>query len=78
MEPHDNEEDYANRIWAGVIPVTTIVGSFRPDDRLEDGLTPPESLNVWMSGKRLGRCLKRNGTDLYEALAPNESQMTSL
>ncbi|AQT45249.1 hypothetical protein BBC0244_015610 [Bartonella apihabitans] len=53
MEPHDNEEDYANRIWAGVIPVTTIVGSFRPDDRLEDGLTPPESLNVWMSGKRL-------------------------
>lgn len=53
MEPHDNEEDYATRIWAGVIPVTTIVGSFRPDDRLEDGLTPPESLNVWMSGKRL-------------------------
>ena len=53
MEPHDNEEDYANRIWEGVIPVTTIVGSFRPDDRLEDGLTPPESLNVWMSGKRL-------------------------
>ena len=53
MEPHDNEEDYATPIWAGVIPVTTIVGSFRPDDRLEDGLTPPESLNVWMSGKRL-------------------------
>lgn len=53
MEPHDNEEDYANRIWAGVIPVTTIVGSFRPDDRLEDRLTLPESLNVWMSGKRL-------------------------
>ena len=51
--PNDDEEDYATPIWAGVIPVTTIVGSFQPDDRLEKGGTPPESLNVWMSGKRL-------------------------
>ncbi len=51
--PQDDEEDYTSPIWAGVIPVTTIVGSFQPDDRLEKGETPPESLNVWMSGKRL-------------------------
>ena len=51
--PQDDEEDYASPIWAGVIPVTTIVGSFQPDERLETRETPPESLNVWMSGKRL-------------------------
>ncbi|MBH9987389.1 hypothetical protein H3S84_03785 [Bartonella sp. W8098] len=33
--PQDNEEDYTASIWAGVIPVTTIIGSFQPDDRLK-------------------------------------------
>lgn len=51
--PHDDENDYATPIWAGVIPVTTIIGCFQPDERLEEGITPPETLNVWMSGKRL-------------------------
>ena len=51
--PHDDENDYATPIWAGVIPVTTIIGSFQPDERLEEGITPPETLNVWMSGKTL-------------------------
>ncbi|CAM1651770.1 hypothetical protein [Bartonella apihabitans] len=74
MEPHDNEEDYANRIWAGVIPVTTIVGSFRPDDRLEDGLTPPESLNVWMSGKRLDDVLNETKQIYIDRLTRPEAK----
>ena len=56
-EPQDNEEDYTTPIWAGVIPVTTIIGSFQPDDRLEKGLTPSKSLNVWSPGKRLADVL---------------------
>ena len=55
--PQDNEEDYTTPIWAGVIPVTTIIGSFQPDDRLEKGLTPSKSLNVWSPGKRLADVL---------------------
>ena len=55
--PQDNEEDYTTPIWAGVIPVTTITGSFQPDDRLEKGLTPSKSLNVWSPGKRLADVL---------------------
>ena len=51
--PQDNEEDYTTPIWAGVIPVTTIIDSFQPDDRLEKGLTPSKSLNVWSPGTRL-------------------------
>ena len=51
--PQDDEEDYTNPIWAGVIPLTTIIGTYQPDDRLENGITPSESLNVWTSGKRL-------------------------
>ncbi|WP_198242920.1 hypothetical protein [Bartonella apis] len=56
--PQDDEADYATPIWAGVIPVTTIIGSFQPDERLEKGTTPPETLNVWMSGKRLDDVLR--------------------
>jgi len=32
---NDDEEDYTAPIWAGVIPVTTIIDSFQPDDRLK-------------------------------------------
>ena len=55
--PQDNEEDYTTPIWVGVIPVTTITGSLQPDDRLEKGLTPSKSLNVWSPGKRLADVL---------------------
>ncbi|WP_143238818.1 hypothetical protein [Bartonella apis] len=50
---NDDEEDYTTSIWADVIPVTTIIGSFQPDERLEKGLTPSKSLNVWSHGKGL-------------------------
>ena len=55
--PQDDETDYATPIWAGVIPVTTIIASFQPDDRLEKGITPLEPLNVWSPGKRLADVL---------------------
>jgi hypothetical protein len=32
--PLDDEEDYAQRVWAGVAPLRMEVGSMQPDDRL--------------------------------------------
>ena len=55
--PQDDEENYTAPIWAGVIPVTTIIGSFQPDDRLEKGLAPSKSLNVWSPEKRIADVL---------------------
>lgn len=40
--PKDDEEDYALDIWAGVLPVRTLVLPPEDDPRLKPGLTPPE------------------------------------
>ncbi len=32
--PHDEESDYATRVWAGVVPVATTLGEPLPDPRL--------------------------------------------
>ena len=40
--PEDEEDDYALRVWAGVIPLALVAGSPVPDPRLEPGLDPPE------------------------------------
>jgi nitroimidazol reductase NimA-like FMN-containing flavoprotein (pyridoxamine 5'-phosphate oxidase superfamily) len=36
--PVDDEEDYALRVWAGVVPVRMQAGPPQPDDRLADGV----------------------------------------
>jgi nitroimidazol reductase NimA-like FMN-containing flavoprotein (pyridoxamine 5'-phosphate oxidase superfamily) len=41
-EPSDDEEDYALPIWAGVIPVTTHIGTPIPDSRILDGVAMPD------------------------------------
>ena len=42
--PEDEEEDYALDCWAGVLPVTTVVGAPVDDPRLRDGIARPEYL----------------------------------
>jgi len=37
----DDEEDYAFRTWAGVIPLNTVTGNPIPDERLMDGVETP-------------------------------------
>jgi hypothetical protein len=32
--PDDEDDDYAIPIWAGVLPVTTMLGELQSDDRL--------------------------------------------
>jgi len=37
--PDDDEEDYAIPVWAGVLPVSTTIGTLEDDDRLLPGVT---------------------------------------
>ena len=51
-EPHDDEEDYALPIWAGVLPLPVVPGAPIPDSRCLAGLEVPSYL----------RSYSRNGT----------------
>jgi len=42
--PHDDEDDYAWPVWAGVVPVRAVVQSPVPDERLSDTWEPPAYL----------------------------------
>jgi uncharacterized protein len=43
-QPIDDEEDYALPVWAGVVPVTTVVGAPEADPRLSAGTRLPAYL----------------------------------
>jgi len=42
--PVDDEEDYALDVWAGVVPVRTVVGAAEDDPRLKPGVAEPAYL----------------------------------
>ena len=42
--PSDDEEDYALDIWAGVVPVRTVIDPPIDDDRLKEGVPQPDHL----------------------------------
>jgi nitroimidazol reductase NimA-like FMN-containing flavoprotein (pyridoxamine 5'-phosphate oxidase superfamily) len=44
--PLDEPEDYALDVWAGVIPVRTVVGTPEPDPALPPGLEVPEHIRA--------------------------------
>ena len=43
--PIDDEEDYAIPCWAGIVPITTVVGAPEADPRLMPGIAPPAYLD---------------------------------
>jgi nitroimidazol reductase NimA-like FMN-containing flavoprotein (pyridoxamine 5'-phosphate oxidase superfamily) len=49
--PIDDEEDYALPIWAGVIPLRQEAGRPEADDRVQDGVAVPASVNL-RSGRK--------------------------
>jgi nitroimidazol reductase NimA-like FMN-containing flavoprotein (pyridoxamine 5'-phosphate oxidase superfamily) len=53
----DDEEDYDHPVWAGVIPVRTVVGTEEPCPRLLPGLARPEGLSAYREGARLDEAL---------------------
>ncbi len=49
--PWDEETDYATRIWAGIVPVSTTMGEPIDDDRVLDGVALSHSIAA-LVGKR--------------------------
>ncbi len=48
--PVDDEEDYALPVWAGVVPITSRIGTAEPDERLAPGTVPPVGLGQFRLG----------------------------
>jgi uncharacterized protein len=53
----DDEEDYDHPVWAGIIPVRTIIGTDEPCPRLLPGIERPASLSAYREGRRLDDAL---------------------
>jgi nitroimidazol reductase NimA-like FMN-containing flavoprotein (pyridoxamine 5'-phosphate oxidase superfamily) len=45
--PSDDDEDYALPIWAGVLPIRTLVGAAVPDKKLAAGIEKPAHLSIF-------------------------------
>jgi uncharacterized protein len=52
-----NDEDYAVRVWAGVIPIHAAIGKAMPDSRLAPDLAAPGGLAVYGENARLDAVL---------------------
>ena len=51
--PKDDEEDYDLDVWAGLLPVTTIVGPAEPDPLLRPGIAVPPHITELETAERL-------------------------
>lgn len=61
----DDEADFALPIWAGVIPVETVLGPAQTCPRLVNGIDKPETLAIFPAGGRLDAALEA-GQRIYE------------
>ena len=50
--PEDEEEDYMTPVWAGVLPLESMFGSLKSDDRVLDGVEPSSAVRA-LQGKTL-------------------------
>jgi nitroimidazol reductase NimA-like FMN-containing flavoprotein (pyridoxamine 5'-phosphate oxidase superfamily) len=50
-EPEDEEEDYATPIWAGVLPLTSMLGKLETDSRVQPGVEPSEQVLAMQNRK---------------------------
>jgi len=62
----DDEEDYSHPIWAGVIPVRTVIGDEQPCPRVMPGIERPDDLAMYRNGDTLDAALLETQR-LYEA-----------
>lgn len=53
----DEEEDYDHPVWAGVIPVRTVIGADQPCPRLLPDIARPDHLSAYREGARLDEAL---------------------
>lgn len=61
----DDEEDYGLPVWAGVIPVETVVGKAEISPHVPAGVAMPDHLAPYRPGRRLDEVL-REAQALYE------------
>ncbi|ATN32640.1 flavin-nucleotide-binding protein [Rhizobium sp. ACO-34A] len=61
----DDEEDYDLPVWAGVIPVRTVIGETEASPHLPAGVSKPETLSLFSTGTRLDDALTETQR-LYE------------
>jgi uncharacterized protein len=61
----DDEEDYGQPVWAGVIPVKTVIGAAEPCPRLLPGLPAASGLGGYKAGRRLDEILSE-AQEVYE------------
>lgn len=45
--PQDDDEDLGTGVWAGVVPISLVMGSPTPAPDLEPGVEPPEYVNPY-------------------------------
>ena len=50
--PSDDDADYELPIWAGVLPVRTVLGEPEPDPRLTDEIEVPEAVRAMVKSTR--------------------------
>jgi len=48
--PDDEDEDYDIPIWAGVLPLQSLLTTLQDDDRLHDGVEPSAAMRA-LEGK---------------------------
>ena len=49
--PGDDEEDYDLDVWAGVVPIGTVIGAAVDDPRLKAGIAAPDYLSKIQIGE---------------------------
>jgi hypothetical protein len=62
--PEDDAADYASDSWAGVVPVTQVLGAIEPDPKLRPGISEPAHLAPFQSGRLLEYVMAENAKTL--------------
>ncbi|WP_232830552.1 pyridoxamine 5'-phosphate oxidase family protein [Oceanicella sp. SM1341] len=62
----DGPEEFGQRVWAGVLPVRTVIGAAEPCPNTQPALPRPASLDVYAEGGTLDAALRATQA-LYEA-----------
>lgn len=65
----DDLDDATFPVWAGVIPVSTVIGALQPSPILAPGITVPDNLRHYAQGRTLDEALLETQA-IYEAGPP--------
>ena len=58
--PGDDEDDFALPVWAGVVPLRTVIGPLQDCPRLPNGITPSADLAAYTDGRTVDEAFLEN------------------